>query len=241
MSDLLRIKDNKILYNGVKMEAFIPPDFFKRRYIEEIGSSYFLFGIFETFHYENEDDDRSKAQRASLQYPLKFYTYPDSTHKEKIDIGDGEQVYTILTYYRNSVLFDNVNLIKSADNVEYFTDLLMKGKLDMIEYSDISRMFQLCKHYNGIDLAVPASYEEVIVAEFYRDPKDVTRSARFVANMDDFYAKGINEREKVSFTSTFAALTFEDKMSMLTSCINAKNENRQEVVSDIEKVSLGLI
>lgn len=241
MPDLLKIKDDKILYNGVKMEAFIPKYFFDRRYIEEIGSSYFLFGIFETFHYNTEDDDRSKAMRASFQYPLKFYTYPDSTHKEKLDIGDGEQIYTILTYYRDSVLFDNVNMIKSADNVEYITDLLMKGKLDMIEYSDISKMFQLCKHYNSIDLAVPAIYEEVIISEFYRDPKDITRSARFVATDDNFYARGINEREKVSFTSTFSALTFEDKMSMLTSSINAKNENREEVISDIEKVSLGLI
>lgn len=241
MSDLLRIKDNKILYNGVKMEAFIPSDFFKRNFIEEIGTSYFLFGIFETFHYEKEDDDRSKAMRAAFQYPLKFYTYPDSNHIEKIDIGYGEDNYTILTYYRNSVLFDNVDLIKNADNVEYFTDLLMKGKMDMMEYSDIARMFQLCKHYNGIDLAVPACYEEVVISEFYRDPKDITRSARFVADENNFYARGINEREKVSFTSTFSALTFEDKMSMLTSSINAKNENRKEVISDMEKVSLGLI
>ena len=96
------------------MEAFIPSDFFKERYIEEIGTSYFLFGMFETFHYDNENDDRSKARRASFQYPLKFYTYPDSVHKEKLDIGHGEDNYTILTYYRNSVLFDNINLIKSG-------------------------------------------------------------------------------------------------------------------------------
>ena len=117
----------------------------------------------------------------------------------------------------------------------------MKGKLDIIEYSDIARMFQLCKHYNSIDLAVPATYEEVIVSEFYRNPKDPVIPARFVAEMENFYPKGINEREKVSFTSTFSALTFEDKKSMITSCVNAKLEGRKEVVSDIEKVSLGLI
>lgn len=241
MNDLLRVKDNKILYNGVKMEAFIPADYFKRRYAEEIGSSYFIFGVFDTFHYENEDDDRMKATKATFQYPLKFYTFPDTIYKEKIDIGKGEQSYTVLVYYRNSVLIDSVELIKSSDNVEYFMDLLMKGKLDMMEYSDINKMFQLCKHYNSINLEVPACYEEVLIAEFYRDPKDVTRAARFVADMDNFYAKGINEREKVSFTSTFAALTFEDKMSMLTSAINAKNEGRKEVISETEKVSLALI
>lgn len=241
MPELIKVKNNKILYNGVKMEAFIPADYFKRRYAEEIGSSYFIFGAFETFHYDHEDDDRSKAHKATFQYPLKFYTFPDTIYKEKIDIGKGEQIYTILVYYKNSVLVDNIELIKSSDNVEYFMDLLMKGKLDMMEYSDINKMFQLCKHYNGINLEVPACYEEVLIAEFYRDPDNVTRSARFVADSDNFYARGINEREKVSFTSTFAALTFEDKMSMLTSCINAKNEGRKEVISDIEKVSLGLI
>lgn len=241
MNNLLKIKNDRVLYNGAKMEAFIPSDFFKYDYIEEIGSAYFVFGIFETFHYDDEEDERSKAKKAAFQYPLKFYTYPDMTSKEKIDIGHGEENYTILTYYKDSVLFDSLMLIKSADNVEYFTNLLMRGKLDMIEYSDIARLFQLCKHYNGIDLAVPASYEEVVVAEFYRDPTDISRSARLVANMDKYYSKGINEREKVSFSSTFAALTFEDKMRMLTSSINAKNEGRKEIISDIEKVSLGLI
>lgn len=240
MSDILKIKDNKIVFNGVKMECFIPNYYFKNGYAEEVGTSYYIFGIFETFHYGNEDDPRSKAKRASFQYPLFFYTSPDNISEEKIDIGHGEQKYIILTYFKNAILFENSGIIQDSANVEYYMNLLLNGKLDIMEYSQIIQMHQLCKHYNNADLDVPAMYEEVLVAEFYRNPKNTSELARFTATSDNYYSKGVNEREKVAATSTFSALTFEDKKTMLTSAINAKHEGREEVVSDTEKISLSL-
>ena len=238
--DLLYSKDGKIFYGGVKMEVFVPSDYFKRRYIEEIGSQFFLFGILETIHYDNEDDPRSKGHKASLQYPGRFYTCPDSVSKEKIDIGQGTDTYTILTYHRGSILFDSTEMIKNSDNVQFYLNQMMRGKLDIMEYGDIASLFQICKDYNGVDLAVPASYEETLIAEYYRNPKDITKPARFTATSNGYYARGITEREKVSFTSTFSAITFEDVYGMLTTSVNAKNEGRPEAISEAEKVSLGL-
>ena len=241
MSELLSIRDNKVIYNGVKMECFIPNYFFKNKYAEEIGTSYYIFGSFETFHYGNENDPRSKAKRASFQYPLKFYTNPDEVSEEKIDIGHGEQKYIILTYYKNAVLFESSDIIQDSTNVETFMTLLMNGKLDIMEYSQINEMLQLCKYYNNADLDVPGMYEEVLISEFYRNPKNPSEPARFTATSQGYRARGLNEREKVSVTSTFSALTFEDKKTMMTSAINNKIEGKEEVISDTEKITLSLI
>ena len=73
---------------------------------------------------------------------------------------------------------------------------------------------------------------------------DVTKPARFEAAITKdphYYARGVTEREKVSFTSTFAGVTFEDITTILTMADNAKRDNREEVKSDIERVSLGEI
>lgn len=236
--------NGQILYDGIKMELFVPNDFFKNNLAEQVGQSYYIFGSLKAYHYNNKDDDRSKAIKSTLCYPSKFYTIPDEVSQEKLDIGRGEERYTVLTYYNNAVLFTSSEIIRSVDNLSDFINMLTSGKLDIIEYSKLARMLQLCKYYNGVNFGTPAMYEEVIISDYYRDPKDVSRQARFAANDTNekhFFARGITQREKVSFTSTFSGITFEDITSMLTMADNAKRENRKEVISDVEKVSLGMI
>lgn len=243
-SNLVVVNNGQLLYNGIKMELFIPDDFFKNNLAEEVGTSFYVFGALRSLHYMNKDDDRSKAKEASLYYPLKFYTKPDEVTQEKLDFGDGEQKYWVLTYYKNAVLMTSSEIIKDANNVSYLITLIMSGKLDMVEYNKIPTMIQLCKHYNGVNFGVPAMYEEVIVADYYRAKSDPGKPARFEASLSNdphYYARGITEREKVSFTSTFSGVTFEDITTMLTMADNAKRENRKEVISETEKVSLGEI
>lgn len=235
--------NGQILYDGIKLELFVPDEYFRMNLAEEVGQSFYIFGSLRALHYMNKDDDRKDAVSSTLCYPLKFYTIPDEVNQEKINFGNGEEKYTVLTYYKNGVLFTSSEIIQNVDNLSYFVTLLTEGRLDIIEYSKMARMLQLCKYYNNVNFGVPAMYEEVIIADYYRDPKDPTKPARFVANETDdkhFHARGITQREKVSFTSTFSGITFEDITSMLTMADNAKRENRKEIISDVEKVSLGL-
>jgi hypothetical protein len=238
--NLLKESDDKIIYTGIKMEAFIPNSYFKTGLVEQIGTSYSVFGNFLTFHYDKDNDDRNKARQASFLYPAKFLTLPDDVYEEKTDIGKGLQKYTVFVYYHNATVFNNVDIIMDSANVEEFFKMLTAGKFDIIEYGQMANMFELCKLYNGVDFGVPASYEEVIISDYYRDPIDPSKPARFTAKSKDFYAKGITERNKVAFTSTFSALTFEDMISMLTFSDNAKRENKKEIISDTEKVTLSL-
>lgn len=237
-------ENGQILYDGIKLELFVPDEFFKTGLAEEAAQSISLFGGVKAYHYLNKDDDRVKAIKSTLCYPLKFYTIPDEINQEKIDIGDGEQKYHVLTYYKNGVLFTTTDTIQNPDNVSALVTMLTSGRLDVVEYDKIPKMIQLCKYYNGVNFGTPAMYEEVIVADYYRDPDNITRPARFYANdkkKKEFFSKGLGQREKASFTSTFSGITFEDITTMVTMADNAKREGKKEIVSDVEKVSLGLI
>lgn len=240
----IKDENGQILYDGVKLELFVPDEFFKSGLAEEVGQSLSIFGSVRAYHYNSKDDNRLSAIKSTLCYPSKFITIPDETSVEKLDIGQGEQKYRILTYYKNGVLFANDEIIQNADNMSALVTMLTAGRLDITTYDLIPKLIQLCKYYNNINFGTPAMYEEVIVADYYRDPDNIARPARFYANdknKTDFFSVGIGQREKASFTSTFSGITFEDITSMVTMADNAKREGRKEVVSDVERVSLGLI
>ena len=52
--------NEQILYDGIKMELFVPSEFFKKGLAEEVGQSFYLFGYLKAYHYVNKDDDRNK-------------------------------------------------------------------------------------------------------------------------------------------------------------------------------------
>lgn len=243
-SSILKSEGGKILYNGEKMELFVPMFYFKENLAEQIGQSYNVFGNLIALHYSNIDDDRSKASKSTLLYPLMFMTTPSEVTLDTIDFGNGEDKYTILTYYKDDVVFESDEIVQDTNNVQSLFALIMNGRLDMVEYKSIPKILTLAKHYNGVNFETPAMYEQVIISDYYRDPDDLSKPARFKAStLDDkhsFYAKGISQREKASFTSTFSGITFEDITLMLTMADNSKRHNKKEIISDVEKVSLGL-
>lgn len=242
-TNLLKSENGQIFYTGAKMELFVPSEYFKTRLAEEVGTGYKIFGYVRAYHYDERNDNRQSATKSVLAYPLMFYTVPDSVTVEKINFFGTEEKYHVFTYYKNSVVFANSEIIQDANNVQTFFNMLMNGKLDIVEYKTIPRMLQLCKIYNGVSFGVPAMYEEVIIADYYRNPDDPREPARFVAavtDKDPFFARGISQREKVSYSSTFAGITFEDINAMMVMADNAKREGREEKISEVEKVTLGL-
>jgi hypothetical protein len=233
--------DKQLLYNGIHMEAFIPREYFDKNLAEEIGIGYRVFGNFITYHYMTENATRKDAVEASFECPIKFHTVPDSVTEETVDIGFGEQKYLVLHYYNGSVIFSNSEIIRDPNNTEYTITLMMDGKLDTCDYDRIITLLNLSKIYNGVKLGIPALYEELMIAEYYRNVEDPTLPVRYTARSHGTRVRGLTLREKASFVSTFAAITSEDQISMFTVSDNAAREGRKEIISDIEKVTLGLI
>lgn len=231
--------NNQIVYSGYKMEAYIPDSYFKNGLATEVGTTFYIFGNFETRHYKDENDTRSTARKATFIYPLKFYTKPDEITDETIDIGYGSNKYKVFTYYKNGVLFTDVNIIQDAENVQIMVKMIMDGKMDIVDYDKIPRVLQLCKYYNGVDFGTPAIYEESVISDYYRNPKNISVPARFSAKEKGYRAKGITQREKISFTSTFSGITFEDINLMLTVGDNTERLGRKNIESDAEKLVLG--
>lgn len=245
-SSFLKSIEGQITFQGIKLELLIPKDFFQSNLAEEVGTSYFLFGVVKFILYTKTDQERKDAYIGTFKYPAKFYTMPDAVTTEKLNIGDGDVPYTILVYYNNGIVMTSDEIIRDAMNLQNLVGMMYDGKLAFMEYKDIAYSIMEAKYLNSVDFGVPATYEEVSIAEYYKDPNNVVKSARYAATAayeqnKEFYAKGITQREKVAFNSTFSGLTFEDQTLMLTMADNAKRENRKEIISDVEKVSLGLI
>jgi hypothetical protein len=233
------VEDNdRVIYNGIHMEAFIPDEYFKNALAEEVEAGYNIFGNFITYHHASEGAKREDAQIASFELPFMFVTIPDNVTTETVDIGYGLRRYIVLHYYKGGVLITRREMIQKVSNVEKMTTLLFEGKMDNVDYDRMPTLYNSCKKYNGAHLRVPAMYEEVVIAQTYRNPKNITESARFKATGSHDRTIGMTLREKSAF-NTFSGATGEDKISMLTVADNAKRENRKEVISDIEKVSFG--
>lgn len=241
-NNLLLEKNNQIIYNGIKMELFVPMDFFKKDLAELIGNQYKIFGTLISLHYMNKDDSRSKAKRAELLYPLKFNTIPDEVSEEKLDFGEGETKYKVFTYYKDAIFMTDASAVEDIDNLSYFLIALMGGRLDFIDYDKLPALFQYCKYLTNGNTGIPASFEEILIAEYSRSPSDPSKGARFDAAFSDkmhYKAKGITEREKVSYTSTFAAISYEDLNTMLTTADNAYKDKRPNNRSKVELAVMG--
>lgn len=231
-------KDNQIVYDGYHMEAFIPADYFTTGLGEEVDAGYLIFGNFVTLHHSVNTEDRKKAAKASFELPVMFVTLPDSTTSETIDMGHGMEKFKVLHYYKGSVVIQNSTIIQSPNNEEKFMTLLFEGKLDNVQYDRIASLHNMCKKYNGVHLQIPAMYDEIMVAQTYRDKTNLNKLARFTAKSHGTEVTGMTLREKAAFINTFSGINFEDTISMLTVADNSKRENREEVESDIEKIIL---
>ena len=243
--NLLRTEKGKILYNGAKMELFVPNEYFKKGLAEMVGQGYNIFGYARAYHYASVDDDRTKATKSVLNYPMRMMTIPSSVELETIAFDERpEEKFQVFTYYKDDIVFNSDQIIQSPMNTQVLLDMLLNGKLDIIEYSQIPRAFQTCKLWNKVFLGTPATYEEVIISTYYRDPKNPSRPARYAASshtgQNKFFARGITQRELVGFVSTFAALTFEDLTTALTKADNLKRNGKVETISEIEKYTLSI-
>ena len=41
-----------------------------------------------------------------------------------------------------------------------------EGRLDIVEYSQMPKMVELCKYYNRVNFGTPATYEEVMISDY---------------------------------------------------------------------------
>ena len=229
-----------IIFNGECLEAYIPEFYFKNNKLgERLGSSIKAFGLFNVRVFIGNKG----LKLETFNLPSMIFLYPSVIETKKlklIDEQDDEEEYVVLKFFKGSKVTPNT-ISQDATNVELFLDFICGGKLPKtIAYNQIIQIWQKNLTLNNINFGVTSTILEIIVMEIYRNKKKPEETFAKLwgvePNVSQYSYKRANIREICAKNSVFAALTFEDMDSMITSSLNITNYKRTETESPIEKI-----
>jgi hypothetical protein len=240
IKDLLSDDGEFIIFHGAYMECYIPAFYFDSKLGEIYGSDLRVFGIFNIRAF---NDKMQPLELETFNFPSMLTLYPSETeHKKLTLLKDDEEPteYIVGKFYKGGRVMRNA-ISQDSTNVELFINLITKGKIPRtVPYSQIIQIWHRNLSANNIKLGVVSSVLEAMIAQFYRDKSNPDkRFAQTIGNnpkVSETDYKPANIRELCARTSTFAALTFEDLDSMLTSSINISKYKKAEVDSPLEKI-----
>lgn len=233
-------RDEKIVFTGEFMEAYIPEFYFTSNIAYEFGDVMKLYGI---FNYVNNPTGTSKDVVETCFVPFSIITKPSSIEKRVIELikGNGEVEYRVFKYYNGDNFLQTRHMVKDVSNVEVFFKLMNAGKIpNTIPYTKLIEMTNKCLSMNGINIPVPQVTLQAYISEICRDASDKSKPYRIKAGksakVDEFAYKPANLREISRVSSTFAAITFEDIDAMITSSIVRTRTGGRESYSPLEKI-----
>lgn len=238
--ELLKDDGEYIRFNGEYLEMYIPVYYFESKLAENSGTSIRVFGLFNLRVFVNN----KPMKLETLNIPSMIYIYPSEIEKRNIQLIKGEdgteEQYIVAKFYKDNKIMVN-SISQDASNVELFLNLIFNNKLpSSISYHDVLNVWLKNLQLNNIKLGVPSAPLEIIIREIYRNKNKLEETFSKVIgknpNISPFSYKTANIREICARNSTFAALTFEDMDSMITSSLNIQKYKKEETISPIEKI-----
>lgn len=242
LSNFLKDDGTNIVFTGNCMEIYIPEFYFERQIAAIEGVILKSFGVLPCTVF---DVNMKEINSYMINLPTTLIFYFNDIFDEKKVLRKGlkdeePEPCKVLRYYKNEPVMPNT-FQKNSSNVQmFFIDLLCAGKFDFVPYDKLLDVWHKNLELNESSLGLTFTAMEVILSEVYRnrDNPNEKFSLAIAKNpkisMYDYRASNI--REICSRTSTFAALTFEDMDSMITSSLNMKNYNKKQVESPLEKI-----
>jgi hypothetical protein len=176
--------------------------------------------------------------------PTMIYIYPtdiESKQLQLIEGADGQlETYQVCKFYKGGKIMPN-KIPQDSANIELFIGLLFSGNVPpTIPYGQVVQIWHKNLQLNGQKLGVTSTILEIIISEIYRNKKKPEETFAKTIGKDpsvsEYAYSTANIREICARNSTFAALTFEDLDSMITSSLNINKYNKQETQSPIEKI-----
>ena len=240
LKNFLKDDGENIIFTGYYMEIYIPETYFSTKMAEIEGTLVKTFGLLTCIVKDKND---KVIVNSTMNMPTTIILHFNDIYRTKTNLYNYESSepdsYRVLKYYTNNVVMSNV-VQKDSSNAELFMKLICAGKIKNVPYDKIIDIWQKNLDLNGVNLGVPSSILELIVAEIYRNPKNPNEKfSKYINNnpsASKIFYRASNIREICSRNSTFTALTFEDFDTMMTASLNMNKYNKKQVESPIEKV-----
>lgn len=236
--------DGKVIFTGSYMEIYVPEYFMSSGITQYEGDAIQTFFLLN-YRYTKDPNvtDLSKEHLGTMSIPSEVVTKPSDTAKKNMQLGKNTKPenYTIMKYYHGDIVLMSLDVIQRVENVElYFMKLLSGAKIpSTVPYTEVCKQWLRCYEMNKINPGVSLSALGIFCSEVLRDPKDPTRSYRFVAGEGNYDKTGyiaVNSRGITANTSTFSGLTSEDTNNKIVVAVNNTRYKRRESKSPIEKL-----
>ena len=238
----LEKKDNKLIFTGEYMEAYVLDKLFKKNLNEVVGEDVDLFGLFNYRVSNKKGEIDPKSKLYTFNFPSKIVTKPTSIETAELELlpGCGVQKYRVLKYYNGDAMMECLQVVKSITNVETLVNMFLSASIpNTIPYEKLPEVFMTGLFINGETGNVNASTISVYISELNRYKKDTSIPFRKIAgkgNCSSYDYVPANVRSVCANNSTFSALTFEDIDTMMVYSINKKRYNKPQNASPIEQI-----
>lgn len=235
--DVFRTDDRYIYLNIPYCEFYIPLDYFDSKWATKLSDTIRTLGLFNVGIFEK--GELKDIKLLNLPTMIELFTY--ETENRSITFKNSENVNCmVLKYFKDQKIMES-STIEDSQNAEKYLDIIIKGKVpSTIPYSKSLPIWMKNQRLNNVNFGVPSAVLEMILAVCYRDKNHMEKKFSTVIgkdpNVSEYDYKMAKIREICQYASTFSAMTFEDINSMITTSVNRTRENKEEMVSPVEKI-----
>lgn len=235
-------KDNEsIRFIGDVLKIYLPKNYFETKVAEfngnEVNTIAFFYFEVKSFSMEEKDQD---GHFYIMKLPARIdFEFDDKNTVTKNIKQSGDNQYEVFTMNKGSLFLKNVNVVKSAANAKDFIYMLHKGRFpSLIPYNEIIDIYMKNLNLNGLDLGCQSVIYELMVGELMRSKKDPKIPFRKEINKpetDQMDYINTNMKNIAFFSSTYAAIGFEDFNKAVINSISRDIRGDKEVISPVEK------
>lgn len=227
----------QLIFNGEKLQIFIPDSYFKDGFANVVGSNINTIGIFNFKTMAHSEFNVGELHTLILPSNITF-SYSNKvkgTYKLSKDLK--EENYYIYELYTGDIFIEHLEIIENTNDTKTFINLLHSGKLPTnTSYRKIINLYYNSLDLNNVSLGVPSVILEIIIAELARSEKDDNKAFRFIANENNLTSyKFLSLRTLPEVNSTFTAISFENMNQSIITSINHTNRDDKEMESPLEK------
>lgn len=242
------IKENTAYVAAYAVDIYLPFDYLDKayrgtKYYEIAGTRVRYFGLGNMRFYDNEKElENPSAKKVyTLGIPMIITSIPSDIDTKMVLFQKGgiERKCIVLRLYRDDVFIENLNLIKSNNNVMIYLLRIESGKLNHITPDEAASILHDVQDMNGIKLRIPSEEEEMMIAERFRNPNKNLEKARFSDVDDPDKLTTLSMRQESMASTTYQAVTGEDINNALISSINSDNAGEVDEMTTMEKIVLG--
>lgn len=241
ISSLIK-KDNSVIFDGERMNIYIPSSYFDRNMANYNGKFINTLGIF-LFEITTDNDFKSNKDGIfhKLKLPVKINFEYDDTYKIKKKIDKyAEDSYIVFVVKKGNIFLDNVYREQNANSTQDFINALHKGYLPkFIAYDEVIQMYLNNIQITKTNLRNCSMVFETIISECYRSKNNMKIPFRKIAgktgNVNMYDYQNVNIKRLPSLNSTFADMAFEDVKQSIISSVNKTRSGAKENESPVEK------